>query len=385
MKTTFNNSLELTDNNIVPRYADYAYWRGVFIKAWNSGIAIKNEIDQKYGRAKLRLSKEAKQALNNMITILFETGQVNSINRALFIILSDNEIQTICDKFPKTPKGLRYYVDEDNTKRLIQERRPNRRILYNPEFTENKTRELNVLEDSSTMSMQQKTQSDQELFRDVDIRPYNSWSFHTDNRFGLEYPGKIAPDLVFNTLYFYTQAGDLVVDPMAGGGTVGDCCQEVNRNCLMYDLNPVRPDIKPHDIRKGIPDEAYNAKLLFWDPPYYKKKLEAYGPQSISALDRTQYLDIFRQVATDSYKAGIQRIALVMSDYISQDGNGNPDDNVFIWDYVERFKTQGWNPINHIFCHLKTEQIHGSTIIKYRREKLFAAISRSLVIFDRTE
>lgn len=346
---------------------------------WNTGITIKREIDENYGEQKAKTAEAFKKALNNMITILFENGQADTINRALTIIVNDNEIQNGCDRFPKTPKGLRNYVDEENTKQLLQ-RRPDRTNLQKTNFTKIDNGEIHPIEQSSISTV-----SDQELFKDIDIRPYNSWSFHTDNRFGLEYPGKIAADIVFNTLYFYTQAGDLVVDPMAGGGTVGDCCREKDRRCLMYDLNPIRPNIKRHDIRDGIPDEAHNAKLLFWDPPYYKKKLEAYGPQSISALDRIQYLDIFRQVATDSYNAGIQRIALVMSDYISQNGNGNPDDNVFIWDYVEIFKTQGWNPINHIFCHLKTEQIHGSTIIKYRREKLFAAISRSLVIFDRIE
>lgn len=364
----------------------YGAERQSLIRAWNTGIAIKKEIDEHYGEQKAKTAEAFKKALNNIIRILFETEQADTINRALFIIASDNEIQSMCDKFPKTPKGLRDYVDDDNAKKLIQERRPDRRMLCNPEFTEEKTGELNVLEDSSMLSIQQvKPISDQELFRDIDIRPYNVWSFERDKRFGIEHPGNIPAGIVFNTLYFYTEPGDLVVDPMAGGGTVADCCQEVKRKCLMYDVNPIRRDIKTHDIRNGIPDEAHNAKLLFWDPPYYKKKLKEYGAQSISAMDRTQYLDTFTQVARNSYDAGIQSIALVMSDYISQNGNGDPSDNIFIWDYVEIFKRHGWNPINHIFCQLTTQQIEGRTVIKFTREKLFAVLSRSLVIFDRTD
>jgi hypothetical protein len=364
--------------SIEPSNKQYKKYREKAIASWNVGAAIKNEINEKYGDRKEKATADFISAFNNLVQILYQEG--NSINRSLLIIASDDEFQSRCHGFPKTARGLRHYLDDENVKSLTLGRGPNRTILPNLELKGTKSFQLNVLEKSSNDSV-----SDQELFtdREIDIRPYNTWGFERDNRFGLEYPGNLAAGIVLNTLYFYTEPGDLVVDPMAGGGVVGDCCYEVNRRCLMYDVKPFRPNIKRHDIRKGIPAQAHNAKLLFWDPPYYIKKAQDYGPESISALDRKQYLEIFKQVALDSYDAGIERIALVMSDYISQDGNGNAKDNIFIWDYVEIFKKQHWNPINHIFCPLKTEQIHGSTIIKYRREKLFAVLSRSLVIFDR--
>ena len=72
---------------------------------------------------------------------------------------------------------------------------------------------------------------------------------------------------------------------MAGGGVVGDVCKVLGRKCYMYDVNSAREDIVKHDlVNQGFPKEMENADLIFWDPPYYKKKMKDYGPQSISSL-----------------------------------------------------------------------------------------------------
>ena len=86
--------------------------------------------------------------------------------------------------------------------------------------------------------------------------PYDVWSFRHDRAFGIPHPGSIPPALVAHTLHYYTSPGALVVDPMAGGGTTLDVCESMGRRCLAYDLHPVRPEIHPHDIRRGLPPEA---------------------------------------------------------------------------------------------------------------------------------
>ena len=61
----------------------------------------------------------------------------------------------------------------------------------------------------------------------VSIRPYNYWNFIADSVITtgrIEYTGRTPAGIIYNTLYFFTKQGDLVVDPMAGSGTVGDCC-----------------------------------------------------------------------------------------------------------------------------------------------------------------
>ncbi|HEV3162791.1 MAG TPA: DNA methyltransferase, partial [Isosphaeraceae bacterium] len=67
--------------------------------------------------------------------------------------------------------------------------------------------------------------------------PYDVWPFRHDRAFGVAHPGAIPPAIVAHTLYYFTQPGDLVVDPMAGGGTTLDVCAAMGRRCLAYDLH----------------------------------------------------------------------------------------------------------------------------------------------------
>ncbi|GAH45767.1 unnamed protein product, partial [marine sediment metagenome] len=64
-------------------------------------------------------------------------------------------------------------------------------------------------------------------------RPYDCWNFSSPHDlFGDEYPGRTPGQLLLQLLYFYTKQGDLVVDPMAGSGTMVDVCLLMNRKCL---------------------------------------------------------------------------------------------------------------------------------------------------------
>ena len=73
--------------------------------------------------------------------------------------------------------------------------------------------------------------------------PYDVWPFRHDRAYGLPHPGSIPAAIVAHTLHYFTAPGDLVVDPMAGGGTTLDVCQAMGRRCLAYDIHPVRPEI----------------------------------------------------------------------------------------------------------------------------------------------
>ena len=82
--------------------------------------------------------------------------------------------------------------------------------------------------------------------------PYDVWAFRHDRAFGIPHPGSIPPAIVAHTLHYFTDAGALVVDPMAGGGTTLDVCHSMGRRCLAYDIHPVRPDIRQHDVKDWI-------------------------------------------------------------------------------------------------------------------------------------
>ncbi|MEW5805061.1 MAG: DNA methyltransferase, partial [bacterium] len=136
----------------------------------------------------------------------------------------------------------------------------------------------------------------------IKIQPYDVWNFTKCHElFGNEYPGRIPGELIAHVLYFFTEPGSMVLDPMAGSGTTLDVCLAMGRKCYAYDIDNKyqRPDIIKHDLAKdGWPERVKKANLIFWDPPYFEKienrpEDESYVEGSISKLSRQEYLDFF--------------------------------------------------------------------------------------------
>lgn len=214
------------------------------------------------------------------------------------------------------------------------------------------------------------------------------WTFgQSDDRFGQEeYPGKTFAQLVFNILYFFTNKEDTVVDPMAGGGVVGDACKVMGRKCYLYDINPTRKDvIKKHDlVKQGLPMEAKNADLIFWDPPYYKKKKEEYGPESMAAFSKEAYLKAFENAAKEFAINGVKKIALLISNY-DDEYRGHPEENIFVHHYINQFeKTGEWRVYRMIDCPFPARLISTPLATQFLKSKKLARLSRYLVIFVRT-
>ena len=113
-----------------------------------------------------------------------------------------------------------------------------------------------------------------------DLKERNIWSFDApDPRFGKSgYKGRLAGQIVANALFYYTQPGWLVVDPMAGSGTTGDIVTTVpyfnTLTCTMYDLEPTDERIRRANIlQTGIPEQSGTVNYVFLDPPsdFYPK------------------------------------------------------------------------------------------------------------------
>jgi DNA modification methylase len=82
-----------------------------------------------------------------------------------------------------------------------------------------------------------------------------------------KYAGVTPAFVIYNMIKRYTEPGDLVLDPMAGSGTIIDVCKEEGRRCIAYDISPTRPDISQNDARK-IPLADASAEMIFIDSPY---------------------------------------------------------------------------------------------------------------------
>jgi ParB family transcriptional regulator, chromosome partitioning protein len=127
--------------------------------------------------------------------------------------------------------------------------------------------------------------------------PYDVWLFRHDQAFGIPYPGAIPPGIVAHALYYYTKPGNLVVDPMAGGGTTLDVCRSMNRRCLAYDIAPSRPDIFLNDIRQGFPLESAGCDLIFCDPPYHTMLAGRYCQKGIASSPLDGWLAFLLELA----------------------------------------------------------------------------------------
>lgn len=133
------------------------------------------------------------------------------------------------------------------------------------------------------------------------VKFYNSWQFsENDPRFGMPHPGRIPGQIPANIIYYYTEPGDLVVDPMAGGGSTIDAAEYLGRRCIGYDVAPRRPDIIGHDISLGFPDEAKDAQLIFMDPPYWNMIDEGYTDGSASRKSCADFLEWYKSLLSNA-------------------------------------------------------------------------------------
>lgn len=223
--------------------------------------------------------------------------------------------------------------------------------------------------------------------------PYDVWNFsQCDTRFGDMWPGRIPAQVVGHVLYFYTNQGDLVMDPMAGGGVVPDVCLALNRKCRAFDIVPgsspfrthKRPEIEEWSwMPVGMQWPDVHPDLIFFDPPYFDKKDEEYSTGagngiSISSFSQDSYLDFFARwfaLARENIKPG-GILAFLMSDWNDEDtGTG-----IFLWDYANLLLSTGWRIVRHIQVPLSTQSVHGDFVNKFRETRRLARLERYLLV-----
>ena len=222
-----------------------------------------------------------------------------------------------------------------------------------------------------TLRLEGKT--DQEKFKELGwgLRTWDQWYFNEcDERFGDDWParhreparhrkasaeadgrsgeaggpGRIPAQLVAHTLFYFTKPGDLVLDPMAGGGVVSDVCLLFERKCQSFDIatRDNRPEIQYHhwDYRDGDWPIAKKPDLIFFDPPYYIKKEKAYREKanekvpSISSYSKERYEEFIESFFILAYRntKPTTRLAFLNADWRDFESTPaskeNPDNSI---------------------------------------------------------
>ena len=182
--------------------------------------------------------------------------------------------------------------------------------------------------------------------------PYDVWAFKHDRAFGIPHPGSIPPGIIAHTLHYFTSPGELVVDPMAGGGPTLDVCQAMGRRCLAYDIHPIRPDVATHNITQGFPPEAHGCDLVFADPPYHTMLARSYVPEGVAnapLLAWTDFLRVFARSALGTLRPG-GHLAILVANQTEKDlpaGHGYLDHAFFTYNAMME---AGFLPERRISC-----------------------------------
>lgn len=226
------------------------------------------------------------------------------------------------------------------------------------------------------------------------IRPWDYWYWAApDERFGDPWQGRIPGQLVAQALYFLTKPGDLVLDPMAGGGVTPDVCLALGRRCWSFekeDRPERRPEIEPYLWVPGNlawpVSSRHKPDLILFDPPYYKKQEEAYGRDSISALPRSEYLRFFRDWAAlaKQHSKPSTRLALLMADWRAFDSTAlldeDPSEAITLLDYVREVGAS-WEFTHRIEAPLPSERFTGNMVTAMQERRSLGTVLRTVLLF----
>lgn len=205
---------------------------------------------------------------------------------------------------------------------------------------------------------------------------YNVWNFaKRDTRYGLDFEGAIPGQIVENLLHYFTEPFDLVVDPMAGGGTTVDVCKVMFRRYQAYDLNPMREDITKNNIREGYPKDCKNIDFVFLDPPYFNMVFKDLFK------DIYDFYDFLSELAKNTYDVLRQDgiVAIIMQD-MTELGNYCLSGSTFCI-----FESNGFQPIAHISCPLGTQQFLPQQVEKVKEEKRMLGRNRDIYVFRKVK
>ena len=134
------------------------------------------------------------------------------------------------------------------------------------------------------------------------------WATHNP-----KYRGNFAPQIPRNIILRYSEEGDIVLDPMCGGGTTLIECKLLNRKGIGFDINPkaveitkellkfsgdyrYEPEVSVGDVRNLLGLQDNSVDLIITHPPYLNiiKYSEGNIPGDLSNISGvTKFLDEF--------------------------------------------------------------------------------------------
>ena len=191
---------------------------------------------------------------------------------------------------------------------------------------------------------------------------FDVWQFATaDEDAGTpSFFGKLAPQIVENLLWLYTEPGQIVVDPFAGGGTVIDVAKRMGRRIWASDRCPATPTLPicEHDITTGWPKTAPpKADFILLDPPYWIQAARRYSaePTDLANMSLDDFLAAWRKTikTCSSHLTTEGHLAFIVSPAEDTDGDRVVDLALLMYKICEE---QGFRCRRRIIALYNTQQ-----------------------------
>ena len=129
--------------------------------------------------------------------------------------------------------------------------------------------------------------------------------------------------------------------------------------------------------------------LIFFDPPYYKKREAEYGEQSISALSRAEYLSFWAEwgVLAHAKSKPNTRLALLTANWRDFQSTSaldeSPEEAVTMFDYWTSMTKAGWELTHQIDVPLSSERFTGQMVSAMQGKRILGTTNRNLLMFRR--
>lgn len=225
------------------------------------------------------------------------------------------------------------------------------------------------------------------------LSEYTVWNFASaDPNYGIaKYPGRMPGQIVENLLWYFTEPGDAVMDPFAGGCTTFDVCLEMGRRCLSTDIRPntgllKKGIVSEHDVTGGLPDVPLNIKrdggikLLLLDPPYSQQKKGEYGDEdtNLANLGSDDFYGAMDVLFADARKTVAKggRLAVIVS---ASQQKGETVDHALT--FAQMLNERGWKYVIRMVVPYQTQQYTGAQVDAARKSRSILQLHRDLLVY----
>lgn len=192
---------------------------------------------------------------------------------------------------------------------------------------------------------------------DFELKTSNHWIFQVE---GLKrsdgFDGGVNAALYANLIHSFSDPGDTILDPFAGGGLLANVLTGYRhfrettlaehsgpRHALMSDVAPTRADILQGDARDTIPVETEAADLAILDPPYFEVSNGKYAGLGTNIREWMSGLQaVLEEVARCLRPDGV--VAIMTDDVVRKQIHEPMGFRVY-----GLLKTQRWRPLTTIY------------------------------------